>query len=134
MKDSAEKFCIAEKRKRCCISEKGVASLELMFCTIFFMLAVSVALSIVFHLGSLLKNNNMKSLAYSHAMRCATIADALASNPEGKTSAKVECAVFENLMGSDFNEGFVYAKSFANAKIVGKPQGLEVVVDGSHYR
>jgi|GEM_PF-2795662 len=105
-----------------------------MLCTTFLLLAVSMAASTMLHLGSLLKNSNARALAYSTAQGCAVISDALASNPETKTSAKIECAVFGKLMGSDFNNGFIYAQTFSNAKIISKGQGLEVVVDGSHYR
>ena len=119
---------------RVIILRKGQLSIEFLLSTLFFVLFIALFTGSSIRLNAKLQERNTRFIAFAEAQRCATIADSLAANPETKTSSKISCSVFAGKAASDFNGKFVYAKMFADAKIVGKQKGLEVAVYGSHYR
>jgi len=108
--------------------------MEFMLCTLFFIVLISLIASTGIKLSARSINASSKLDVVAKTQRCAMLADSLAANPETRSKSKIACPIFEGCAAGDFNGKYICAKMFANAGIVGKKNGFEVVVYGSHYR
>ncbi|MEM4662710.1 MAG: hypothetical protein QXM75_01685 [Candidatus Diapherotrites archaeon] len=115
-------------------AKKGITSLDFMVSFVIFFLIFAISFETIKNLGFQSEFRNGRLITYARSKECGIIIDAHTSNPEIKADANIECAIFENMVGLDFNGSFLYVPIFSRAEIVVKEQGSEVKVNASHYR
>ncbi|MCX8190042.1 MAG: type II secretion system GspH family protein [Candidatus Diapherotrites archaeon] len=115
-------------------SKKGFASLEIIICFMILIVIISIAAESIQGLGKTSYEKHRRLEAYAKAKSCSTILDSYYSSPEVSSDLKIDCAIFEGAVASDYNGKFVYSEIFSEATIVTKKHGAEVKVYGTHYK